>query len=93
MGFSIDMGVLGYLHPKIKDAGWEKNEADMNLHGTSGFMNWEPSKKTKRAFWGVGCTLDWVQRNRNRKKGIKDDDDDDSDEKWDDGYPLDIDEE
>lgn len=88
MGFSIDMGVLGYLHPKIKDAGWAKNEADMNLHGTSGFLNWEPSKKTKRAFWNVGCTLDWVQRDRNRRKGIKDDDNDDDD--FEDGYPLNI---
>ena len=84
MGFSIDMGVLGYLHPKIKDAGWAKDVADMNLHGTSGFLSWEPSKKTKNAFYDVGCTLDWVQRSRNREKGIKDDDDDS------DLYPLDM---
>ena len=91
MGFSIDMGVLGYLHPKIKDAGWVKREEDMNLHGTSGFLSWEPSKKTKRAFYDVGCTLDWVQRSRNRQRGVKDDDDDDDFD--DDRYPLDLNDE
>jgi hypothetical protein len=52
-------------------------------------MSWEPSKKTKRAFWNVGCTLDWVQRGRNRRKGIKSDGDDD----FEDGYPLELEDE
>ena len=52
---------------------------------------WEPSKKTKRAFYDVGCTLDWVQRSRNRQKGVKDDDDDDDFD--DDRYPLDLNDE
>ncbi len=91
MGYSIDLGVLGYLHPKIKNAGWQKNEDDLNLHGTSGFLSWEPSKKTKNAFYDVGCTLDWVQRRRNREKGIKDNDDNDDD--FDDSrYPLELNE-
>ena len=84
MGYSVDMGVLGYLQPKIKNAGWAEREEDMTLHGTSGFVHWTPSKLTKNAFYGVGCTLDWQQRERNRQRGIKDDDFDD------DRYPLEV---
>lgn len=87
MGFTVNLGALGYLHPKILNPGWAKREEDMNLHGTSGFLSWEPSKRTKAAFRDVGCTLDSYQRRRNRQKGIKDDDDDDN---WDDGYPLEL---
>lgn len=90
-GMTVDMGVLGFVHPAIRKQGWTKTEREMTLRNTEGAMSWEPSKKTKRAFYNVGCTLDWVQRSRNRQKGIKDDDcDDNDDDDFEDGYPLDL---
>ena len=91
-GIAVDMGVLGFVRPAITGQGWAADEKDMTLHGTSGRMVWLPGKKTKRAFHGVGCTLDWMQRHRDRQRYKKHGDLDGSDdEEWDDtDYPLDI---
>lgn len=99
-GFSVDMGVLGFMCPAIRDQGISDTEEQMTLHGTRGFVRWEPSKKTHRHFWNVGCTLDWKQRDRdatrrrNRRQqgdGYNRDADPD-DEDFEEGYPLELDE-
>lgn len=92
-GIAVDMGVLGFMRPAIRDQGWAKEEGDMTLHNTKGSMKWTPGKKTKAALYGIGCTPDWCQRTRDRqrykqnsknKSHAADDDFDDDD------YPLDI---
>lgn len=88
-GITVDMGILGYVHPTIKNQGWAKEERDMTLRNTKGSISWELSKLTKQAFRNVGCTLDYVQRSRNHRKGVKDEDD----ENFEEGYPLELNEE
>ena len=97
-GFTVNMGTLGFMYPAIRDQGISDSEEEMTLHGTRGFVRWEPSKKTKHCFWNVGCTLDWKQRSRDAKRrrekqqGECYDAADPDDENFEDGYPLDIDE-
>lgn len=96
LGATVDMGMLGFMRPAITGQGWAADEKDMTLHGTKGTMVWRAGKKTNNAFWDVGCTLDWVQRDRDRRRykrgsDLPDDDDFvDDDDDFEDGYPLNI---